>query len=151
MRGKREVKQHRSWVSSGDRSGLGDPSVAVLGDPSVAMLGDPSVAVLEPSRDTGLSLQRRVELGGSPGCSCTAALAARTVGLLARGEGQDPSGCGAVIKKRVLDLSRELSAPGLALLLPPVRGCKASPGGHRAGPGFLRGFSFPKQRFGCDG
>lgn len=65
MRGRREVKQHRSWVSSGDRSGPGDPSVAVP--------GDPSVAVPEPSRDTGLSLQRKVELWGSPGCSCTAA------------------------------------------------------------------------------
>lgn len=52
-------------------------------------------------------------------------LAARTVGLLVWGEGRDPSGCGAVIKKRVLDLSRELSAPGLALLLQ-ADGCHRS-------------------------
>lgn len=101
MPGRREVERDRSWVSSGDRLGLGDP----LGGRAGAHQGHWCVPAAQ-GRARGLS-----------GLLVHGRLAAHAVGLLVWGEGQDPSGCGAVIKKRALDLSRELSAPGPALLL----------------------------------
>lgn len=94
-----------------------------------------------PPGTLGLSLQHRAELGAL-WLLVHSCLAAHTIGLLAWGEGWGPSGCSAVIKEWVLDFSRELSTPGLALLPQADRCCKSSPGGHRAGAGCLRGFFF---------